>query len=159
TVGTPSDASERTRNYYFYVQNDWNVTPLLTLNAGLRYEITSPYWDDRGRLANLVMDAGSPLYGQYVMAGDPLVPRAVETTDRNNFARRLGLAWKAPKSAVVRGGAGIFYAQDEAFGVSQRMTNNPPFVGFGGYSIVSDQLNISSTIPLTGQLPARPPAP
>src|SRR5262245_31910503 len=159
TVGTPSDANERTRNYYFYVQNDWNVTPSLTLNAGLRYEITSPYWDDMGRLSNLVIDAGSPLYGQFVVVGDPRVPRTIQTVDRNNFAPRLGFAWKAPGSVVVRGGAGIFFAQDEGFGVSQRMTNNPPFVGFGGYAINSDQLNISSTIPLSGQLPARPAPP
>jgi hypothetical protein len=159
TVGTPSDANERTRNYYFYAQNDWKVTTRLTLNAGLRYEITSPYWDDKGRLADLVIDAGSPLYGQYVITGDPRVPRAVQTTDRNNFAPRLGSAWKASKAIIVRGGAGIFYAQDEAFGVSQRLTNNPPFVGFGGYAIVSDQLNVSSTIPLSGSLPARPAAP
>ena len=156
TVGTPSDANERSRNYYFYVQNDWNITPRLTLNAGVRYEITSPYWDDNGRLANLVTDGASPLYGQYVVAGDSRVPRTIQSTDHNNFAPRIGFAWKAPKSMVLRGGAGIFYAQDEGFGVSQRMTNNPPFVGFGGYAIVSDQLNISSTIPLSGQLPARP---
>jgi hypothetical protein len=159
TVGTPSDANERTRNYYFYVQNDWNVMPSLTLNAGLRYEITSPYWDDNGRLSNLVVDARSPLYGQYIVAGDARVPRTIQSTDHNNLAPRLGFAWKAPKSMVVRGGAGVFYAQDEGFGVSQRMTNNPPFVGFGGYAIVSDQLSISSTIPLSGQLPARPSAP
>lgn len=159
TVGTPSDANERTRNYYFYVQNDWNVTPSLTLNAGLRYEITSPYWDDNGRLSDLVMDSGSPLYGQFLVAGDPRVPRTIETTDHNNFAPRVGFAWKGPRSIVRRGGAGIFYAQDEAFGVSQRMTNNPPFVGFGGYAIVSDQLDISSTIPLSGALPARPAPP
>src|SRR5262249_37925097 len=88
TVGTPSDANERTRNYYFYVQNDWNVTPRLTLNAGLRYEITSPYWDDRGRLSNLVVDSGSPLYGQFVIAGDSRLPRSIQTTDLNNFAPR-----------------------------------------------------------------------
>ena len=41
----------------------------------------------------------------------------------------------------------------------RRMTNNPPFVGFGGYTINSDQLNVSSTIPLSGALPARTPAP
>ena len=80
-------------------------------------------------------------------------------TDYNNFAPRAGFAWKAPKSIVVRGGAGIFFAQDEGFGVSQRMTNNPPFVGFGGYAIVSDQLNISSTIPLNAKLPSRPAPP
>ncbi|MFN7918839.1 MAG: TonB-dependent receptor [Bryobacteraceae bacterium] len=156
TVGTPSDAHERTRNYYLYVQNDWNVTPRLTLNAGLRYEITSPYWDDNKRLSNLVTDSGNSLYGQYVLAGDSRLPRTIQSTDRNNIAPRLGFAYKGPKSTVIRGGAGIFYAQDEGFGVSQRMTNNPPFVGFGGYAVTSDQLNISSTIPLNTALPARP---
>src|SRR5262249_54441788 len=147
---------ERALNYYFYVQNDWNITPRLTLNAGLRYEVTSPFYDANNRLANLILDSGSQLYGQYVLAGDSRVPRAIQSTDRNNFAPRVGFAWKAPKSIVLRGGFGIFFAQDEGFGVSQRMTNNPPFVGFGGYALVSDQLNVSSTIPLSGKLPARP---
>jgi Carboxypeptidase regulatory-like domain len=159
TVGTPSDAHERTRNYYLYVQHDWILTSRFTLNMGLRYEITSPFWDDNGRLANLVVDAGTPLFGQYVIAGDPRVPRSLQTTDHNNFAPRLGFAWKGPKSTVVRGGFGLFYAQDEGFGVSQRPTNNSPFVGFGGYAVVSDQLNISSTIPLSQTLPARPAPP
>jgi hypothetical protein len=37
------------------------------------------------------------------------------------------------------------------------MTNNPPFVGFGGFNVVSDQLNIRSTIPLSSPLPPAPP--
>ena len=156
TIGTPSDANERARNYYWYVQDDWTITPSFTLNLGLRYEITSPFYDANNRLANLIMDGGSPLFGQYVMAGDPRQPRALATTDMNNLAPRIGFAWRAPGATVVRGGVGIFYAQDEAFGVSQRQTNNPPFVGFGGYTVTSDQLNVSSTIPLTGPLPPRP---
>jgi hypothetical protein len=138
------------------VQDDWNVTPAFTLNVGLRYEITSPFWDANNRLANLVLDGGDPLYGEYVLAGDPRLPRSLQRTDRNNWAPRVGFAWKLPGATVLRGGFGIFYAQDEGFGVSQRMTNNPPFVGFGGYNIVSDQLNISSTSPLSGRLPAFP---
>jgi hypothetical protein len=159
TIGTPSDAQERARNYYFYLQDDWNVTRSFTLNVGIRYEITSPFWDANNRLANLVLDSGDPLYGQYVLAGDERLPRSLQRTDRNNWAPRVGFAWRLPGSVVLRGGAGIFFAQDEGFGVSQRMTNNPPFVGFGGYSIVSDQLHISSTIPLSEPLPARPPEP
>jgi len=156
TIGTPSDANERARNYYWYVQDDWTITPSFTLNLGLRYEITAPFYDANNRLANLIMDGGSPLFGQYVLAGDSRQPRALATTDKNNFAPRVGFAWRAPRSMVVRGGFGIFYAQDEGFGVSQRPTNNPPFVGFGGYTVTSDQLNVSSTIPLSGQLRPRP---
>ncbi|MCC6538199.1 MAG: TonB-dependent receptor [Bryobacterales bacterium] len=161
TTGTPADANERARNYYWYAQDDWTVTPRLTLNIGLRYELTRPFFDQNDRLANLILDDGHPLYGQYVLAGDPQLPRSLQTTDRNNIAPRVGFAWRpnGVGGLVVRGGSGIFYAQDEGFGVSQRTTNNPPFVGFGGYNLVSDQLNISSTIPLSGTLPARPAVP
>lgn len=159
TTGSTSDAQERARNYYWYLQDDWNITPNFTLNLGVRYELTSPYYDARNRLANLVLDSGDPLYGQYVVAGDPRLPRSLQNTDRNNWAPRIGFAWKTPFAFVVRGGFGLFYAQDEAFGVSQRMTNNPPWVGVGGFSLVSDQTNISTTIPLSGTLPARPSGP
>ncbi len=159
TVGSPSDANERANNTYFYFQDDWTVTSKLTLNLGLRYELTNPFWDKNNRLANLVLDSGHPLFGQYVLAGDGRMPRSLMEADRNNFAPRLGFAWRPPvKGTVVRGGFGIFFAQDEAVGVSQRITNNPPFVGFGGLGLVSDQVNISSTIPLSSPLPARPAA-
>lgn len=157
TVGSPSNAKERARNYYAYFQDDWAVTSRLTLNAGIRYEITSPFYDANNRLANLVLEPGA-LNRQYVLAGDARLPRSLQSLDRNNFAPRLGFAYRAPKGIVIRGGAGIFYAQDEGFGVSQRMTNNPPFVGFGAFNVISDQLNVSSTIPLTSPLPARPAA-
>lgn len=159
TTGTPSDANERADNVYFYAQDDWNVSPSLTLNLGLRYELTRPFFDKNNRLANLILDAGDPLYGQYILAGDDRLPRSLQTTDRNNFAPRLGFAWRPPVNGLVlRGGFGIFFAQDEAFGVSQRITNNPPFVGFGGFNLVSDQLTVASTIPLSQDLPARPAA-
>jgi hypothetical protein len=156
TIGSPSDANERARNYYGYFQDDFNLSPKLTLNIGVRYEITAPFYDANDRLANLVIEGGSPLNGQYMLAGDSRLPRALQTTDRNNWAPRVGFAYRGPKNVVLRGGFGIFFAQDEGFGVSQRMTNNPPFVGFGGFNVTSDQLNPSSTIPLSSALPARP---
>jgi len=155
TIGTPSDAQERARNYYAYAQDDWMITSKLTLNLGIRYEVTAPFYDANNRLANLVLDPG-PLYQQYVIAGDSRLPRSLQTLDRNNWAPRVGLAYRGPKGFVLRAGGGIFFAQDEGFGVSQRMTNNPPFVGFGGFNSISDQLNVSSTIPLGSPLPARP---
>lgn len=155
TIGTPSDANERARNYYWYLQDDWNISPSFTLNIGIRYEATGSFWDANNRLANLITEPGSN-FGKYVTAGAAGFPRSLQKEDRNNWAPRLGFAWRAPKAVVVRGGFGVFFAQDEGFGVSQRMTNNPPFVGFGGYNIASDQLNVSSTIPLSGTLSARP---
>jgi hypothetical protein len=159
TIGTTSTSEERERNYYWYFQDDWTVSRTFTLNLGVRYELTTPFYEVENRLANLITDYGDPLFGQYILAGDSRRPRALQNTDYNNIAPRAGFAWRTPLPGfVVRGGYGIFYGQDEGFGVSQRMTNNPPFVGFGGYQVISDQVNISSTLPLSGGLPARPAA-
>lgn len=159
TIGTRAVSAERAPNYYWYFQDDWQVTPKLTFNIGLRYELTTPFYEVNNRLSTLVTDFGSPLFGQYILAGDSRLPRSLQYTDYNNFAPRFGFAWRTPaKGLVVRGGFGIFFGQDEGFGVSQRMTNNPPFVGFGGFNVVSDQLNIRSTIPLSSPLPPAPPA-
>jgi hypothetical protein len=160
TVGTRGISNERARNYFGYFQDDFTVTPTLTLNLGIRYDFTPPFFENDNKFGNLILEPGDPLYGQLIFAGNPALPRELVYTDKNNFAPRFGFAWRTPASGLVmRGGYGIFYSQDEGSGVNRRMTNNPPFVGFGGYTINSDQLNVSSTIPLSGTLPARTPAP
>ncbi len=160
TVGTRGISNERARNYFGYFQDDFSVTPTLTLNMGIRYDFTAPFHETDNKFGNLVLDPGDPLFGQLIFAGNPARPRELVYADKNNFAPRFGFAWRTPASGLVlRGGYGIFYSQDEGSGVNRRMTNNPPFVGFGGYTINSDQLNVSSTISLSGALPARSPAP
>ena len=77
-------------------------------------------------------------------------------TDTNNIAPRFGFAYRLKDDLVVRGGYGIFYGQDEGTGVNRRMTNNPPFFGFGGINLPSDRLFPESTFSLSGGLPARP---
>ena len=160
TIGTTSTSQERAHNFYWYFQDDWSITSTLTLNLGVRYELTRPFTETDNRLANLVTDYGDPLFGEYILAGDSRRPPSLQYTDKNNIAPRIGLAWRTPFSGtVVRAGYGIFYGQDEGFGVSQRMTNNPPFVGFGSFQVNSDQLNPSSTIRLSEGLPVRPEPP
>ena len=81
--------------------------------------------------------------------------------DRNNWAPRVGFAWRVPglKDTVIRSSYGIFYAQDQGNGVTSRMTNNPPFFGYGGVSVTSDQLNPSTGYVLSSGLLAPRPAP
>ena len=156
TTGTRATAREQQQNLYWYFQDDWQVTSRLTLNLGVRYELTQPFIELDNRMANFILDAEDSLFGQLILAGDDRKPRSLLNTDMNNIAPRFGFAYRVADGLVIRGGYGVFYGQDEGTGVNRRMTNNPPFFGFGGISLPSDQLNPSSTIPLSSSLPARP---
>jgi outer membrane receptor protein involved in Fe transport len=105
----------RANSFDGYAQNDWRVFPNLSLNLGVRYEYTGPFTETQDRIANLdvayspqsvvgtqVLPGGSgPVYGSY--------PASLVRPDRNNWAPRLGLAWRAKKDLVVRAGYGINY--------------------------------------------------
>jgi hypothetical protein len=158
-TGTNAAAIERGRYGGWYTQDQWAVTPTLTLNLGLRYELFLPFTETRNYMGDFVLDPGSPNFGKLVLAGLNGVPRGILSTDKNNFAPRVGVAWRVPflKNTVIRSSYGVFFAQDQGNGVTIRMTNNPPFYGYGGVNITSDQLNPSTGFVLSsGQLAPRP---
>ena len=89
-----------------FAQDDWRVRPRLTVNVGLRYEITTVVKDSDSLLGNFVpgqglVQQGSPNFG------------SVYQGDHNNFAPRLGFAYDVfgNGKTVVRGGAGIYFEQ------------------------------------------------
>jgi hypothetical protein len=146
TTGTTGKSVEAGHYLGGYFQDDWTVRKNLTLNLGLRYELFSPYIETQNRMANFILARDDPDFGHLVLAGNPRFPRALVTMDKDNLAPRVGFAYRlrGAKDLVVRGAYGVFYAQDDGRGVTSRLTNNPPFFGFGGASIVSDQLFPSS---------------
>ena len=87
------------RSFYmgFYGQDSWRVKPNLTLNFGLRYDVSSPWWEKYNEIQTLipgeqsVVFPGSPV--GWVFPGDPHVPRTLAPTRWNNFAPRFGLAY------------------------------------------------------------------
>ncbi len=80
----------------FYAQDDWRLTPQLTLNLGLRWEMDTD-------VKNISGSAGT----------NPLVAgfyRGERTRDTNNFGPRVGFNWAAPSGRLsVHGGWGIYY--------------------------------------------------
>jgi hypothetical protein len=161
TTGTVAQAVERGHYAGFYFQDQWTLTPSFTLNLGLRYELFFPYVEAYDHMANLVLDTASAKFGQLAIAGLNGNSRSLVSLDANNWAPRVGFAWRVPhvNGMVVRSSYGIFYAQDQGNGVTNRMTNNPPFYGYGGVSITSDQLNPSTGYVLSsGALAPRPAA-
>ena len=98
-----------------YVQDEFRVTPNLTVNLGLRYELPTPFIDKNDAITGFVTGQQSTVFPNaptgLVYPGDPGIPRGIVPTDKNNFAPRISAAWDpfgdGPTS--VRGAFGIFY--------------------------------------------------
>src|SRR6202044_3332056 len=126
-------------NYWdLYAQDEWKIRSNLTLNLGVRYEYVSPLTEENNRIANLDLSPGvlNPTLG--LAAATPILPGQVGPyygrlpaslmrPDRNNFAPRIGFAWKPFSATVVRGGYGINYNTGAYQGVAQQLALQPPF--------------------------------
>ena len=90
-----------------FVQDDWRVTPRLTLNLGLRYELNTVVTEKNNQIGNF-----DPTLG-LIQAGVGGVGRGVYNGDHNNFGPRFGFAWDVfgDSKTVVRGGASVLYEQ------------------------------------------------
>ena len=132
-------------NYHFhgnysdlYLQDEWKVRGNLTLNLGVRYEYVSPFTEENNLIANLDLSpgvlnpaAGTPavavvIPGQSGPYSGPL-PASLMRPDRNNFAPRVGFAWKPFSKTVVRGGYGINYNTGAYQAIAQQLAFQPPF--------------------------------
>jgi hypothetical protein len=122
-VGFPNSVSIRETevldrsSWYFaaFVQDDWTVSPNLTLNLGLRWETDTPIKDKNNRMNGFDAAAINPVSGTpgvVRFAGADGWPQVPYDTDWNNVAPRFGFAWRpfGSERTVVRGGVGIFYA-------------------------------------------------
>lgn len=114
----PAPALAQTTKYVaIFVQDTWRVTPTVTINAGLRWDHETPRTDRFNQLTNFDYDVASPLQvpGMNLRGGLTFVgvdgrSRYNARPDRDNFAPRLGVAWRATPKTVIRGGIGLFYA-------------------------------------------------
>ncbi|HEV2423871.1 MAG TPA: TonB-dependent receptor [Terriglobia bacterium] len=110
----------RTRDYNAYFEDDWRVSPRLTLNLGARYEYNGPAFDPTNRMSTLNFTSN-----QVMTVGTGGVSRSGIKPDWNNVAPRVGFAWSPDKSLVVRGGYGFYYDAG-MLEVNSAMYFNPP---------------------------------
>jgi hypothetical protein len=128
-----SDYSEYSKTWGFFVQDDWRVTPRLTVNLGLRYEVETPLVERNNKSVSgfdfsFVQPFASTVQTRYAALNDPalkaLVPQlnvsgglmfaGVDTgsglynTPKNTFLPRVGVAYQWGDKTVVRGGFGLF---------------------------------------------------
>jgi Carboxypeptidase regulatory-like domain/TonB-dependent Receptor Plug Domain len=135
-----------------YVQDDWKITPRLTLNLGVRYDYYQPYKENGGQQGNFVVTGplgigtGAGVYelpesarnvnlGSLfldTLAKDNVTVRYVSnerlaTSQKTNFTPRVGFAYQARPDTVFRGGFGIFYGGLMAQGNTNLGSNFPFF--------------------------------
>ena len=156
-LGTLNSASRQSvppLNYLFstnsgaFAQDDFKVTPRLTLNFGLRWEVLGHQYDKYGRMSGF-----EPSLGKIILADDKAVPNLPQLlasagmtsivgvardyglppslvhTPYTNFAPRFGFAWRpfGGNMTVVRGGYGIFNSQSQTNGQTLNMSNVFPW--------------------------------
>ncbi len=89
----------------FYVQDDWKITPTLTLNLGVRYQFQSTQNNKYGQVSSF-----DPTGTDNVVPGGIGVithPTQLHRKDWNNFQPRIGLAYSLPRRFVLRAGFAI----------------------------------------------------
>jgi len=118
----------RFRNYMLYALDDWKLTPRLTLNLGLRYELISP-WLEKYNSMNRLDLAPGPNFGNIVFANacESWSCRGLVQTDTNNWAPRIGLAYQLTSRTIFRMSSGIFYGGQGSLGADARGINNWPY--------------------------------
>jgi hypothetical protein len=157
-VGGPSSVfvsnislTDNGKNYYGgYFQDDWKITPKLTLNLGIRWDYFQPVYEHHGAQANFIPfgpPTGNPMYllpnsastadlstsfttllaqdGITLAAGQ--YNKSLATAQKNNIGPRVGFAYQATPKFVVRSSFGMFYDGFENRGFSPNLGESYPF--------------------------------
>jgi len=101
--------------YAGYAQDEFRVTPRVTLNLGLRYELTRPFYDKNDAIVGYWDGFQSTRFPEaptnLAYPGDPGVPRGIIATDKNNLAPRVAAAWdvRGDGRTAIRAAWGLFY--------------------------------------------------
>lgn len=145
------DYRQFTQAYFF--QDDIKVTPKLTVNLGIRYDLPGLRTEAQNRFRTFDPDVPNPeaggRLGAITTAGgaDGGIPARYETLakpDRSNIGPRLGFAYALNERTVVRGGAGIYYAPI-LYGVGGRNTLTEGTLGYN--SPVDPNINGGGEVP------------
>ncbi|HEY3936325.1 MAG TPA: TonB-dependent receptor [Bryobacteraceae bacterium] len=156
-LGFPSAFTVQTQPYLqrfhyvdlgFYLQDDWKVTPNLTLNLGLRWEYFGKPTDRNNAIASFNLNTG-----QQELAGQSGLPRSLVNPDYKDFAPRVGFGWRVfgSNKLSLRGAYGLFYTPEVINSFRNLGFQNP----FGTtYTLSVRPANPSVPIPLiTAQNP------
>jgi hypothetical protein len=157
-----------------YVADSIKVTPTLTLDLGVRYDLFTPYEDIHGHQANFVPNNGDGPGGVYYIpqtqCGYPSNPAFEQllatdgiktvcspglntgTYSKTNFAPRIGFAKRVTPKYVLRAGYGITYSPLDSIGYGPNIGLNYPFYFLVGYGAQTSSTPLRFPDPNTGTL-------
>ncbi len=132
----------RTRYGGAFVQDSWKVKQNLTLNLGLRWEVSMPLYDTQGKIQTFVPGLQSTTFplapAGLVFPGDPGIPKTLAPTRYDNFGPRLGLAYSpnfsegvlgkifgGPGKSSIRASFGIYYTSIEDLNLFYEVADAP----------------------------------
>ncbi len=141
-LNAPNEVNYKRFWHFGYIQDDLKALPNLTINAGLRYEFMSPYYEQDNQILNFdpvnqqLLHAGTGtdvnstapghVYKLHYVGGSSLADRALVNPDYKDFGPRLGFAYQARPGTVIRGGYGLSYAYLFRFGGEGLLAYNGP---------------------------------
>jgi hypothetical protein len=132
----------------FFGQDDWRIHPNVTLSLGLRYELITPFVETNGLAVNFDPDYVNPTNGRkgrfivpstetlsqidpamisygVATAEEAGIGKGLINTDKNNFAPRIGIAWRLREKSVLRAGYGIAYPTSAGQGIRDALGSTP----------------------------------
>jgi len=167
------------KDYYgAFVNDDWKLTPKLTVNLGLRWDffgLVGEHHENQANFSPVAPPTGAPVYiippgknaGNVssgcakcftnLLATDGIAlavtnqyGQGLGNSQKNNFAPRIGLAYQVSPKLVVRTGFGLFYNGFENRGFSPNLGENYPFQFNFSFASPNDQTPISAGTPFAG---------
>ncbi|MBI3278516.1 MAG: TonB-dependent receptor [Acidobacteria bacterium] len=142
-ITTTNFISSQKSAYAWFAQDDWKLTPRLTLNLGVRYELFSPIAEKFGRQSNfeymraqptLVIPEGRnqdaplpPNFPTQIAVERGKVDKYLIPWDKTDISPRIGIAWQVLPQTVIRAGYGIFYGGEENQGGNPNRGESVPF--------------------------------
>ncbi|MFZ1086163.1 MAG: TonB-dependent receptor, partial [Terracidiphilus sp.] len=146
----------------FYAQDDWKLTPKLTVNLGLRWEYGSPYSEQNNYISNFdpvaqTVDTINPS----AVAGNGITPvtasgvygKTLVNPDLTDYSPRIGFAYSITPSTVLRGGFGTGYVHYTRAGSGDILAINAPQAQFA--SVNQNNLKPTPTNQCSTPLPAQ----